>query len=362
MRKIIFSFIIILLNFSFVINSQAFLYWAIYSLNSINIAKANWIELSPPYNSRTYCLISQRKYNHYFKDYIRSTCFQKEDDNNSFYYLICPNSFSDCNVSKYLWAALNEEELNWNIWNNKNISKCGWFDDKCWNFTVVNSKQNTITRDDIVNKVKDIFELQKNTAFSSDVDSRLYNVLNNIEWIIEKNNPSTNKKLYEFLDNIYKKYSWQANLDINKIYTIESMIFTDTINWDTFTLKDLLSNNVWVKDINKVYNVTLVVRDYFWIRYNVNLKFDKNFSFSWKYIKTPWNDYNIEEIINWVFMDDNWNEYNIEDVIKNIFEENNNSTPEYYNSWTTDPNTSSVDSWDKELSLEEIMNMVFKEE
>jgi hypothetical protein len=79
MKKIKLSLIIFLLSFTLNIgNTQAFLYGSIFSIESLNIVKANKIELSPAYNSRAICLVRQKQYNRDFPKYIRSTCFRQE--------------------------------------------------------------------------------------------------------------------------------------------------------------------------------------------------------------------------------------------------------------------------------------------
>jgi hypothetical protein len=79
MKKINIFFMALMLSSSFLIsNTQAFLYGSIFSLESLNIAKANNIEISPAYNSRTICLARKKEYNKKFSKYIRSTCFKKE--------------------------------------------------------------------------------------------------------------------------------------------------------------------------------------------------------------------------------------------------------------------------------------------
>ncbi len=351
MKKLLIIMSIFLVNLWIFSNSNAFLYGSIFSLESINTAKSNGIELSPPFNSRTYCLIQQRRYNHLFKDYIRSTCFQKVWDI-KYYYLICDASkFSDCSVDKYLGSPLNEEELKWNIWWNNNWSEIDQFNN------------NKDLKQEILDKVNKILEYQKNTIYSSDLEQRSQFIYDKLNQILSNNNQNYNKKLYDFVDRIYKKQNLEEKLDLSKLYTIDSMLFVEEDTNETFSLRDLLRWNVWKKDLEKVYKINLILKDSYWIKYNVNLKITKK--------ENGQKEYEIEDVINWIFMDNNWKEYEIEDVISDIFEQwtnvnNNGDINNNENVGNEDLNNSSQNQINldnkKELSLQEIMNMVFKED
>ncbi len=317
MKKINLFLIALILSFGFIVsNTNAFLFGSIFSIESLNIAKANNIEISPAYNSRTICLARKKEYNKKFKKYIRSTCFQKEWDLRHYYIICNSKQFTNCDVDLYLWNPMNIGEL-------QPIKK----------EVIIKKQQTKELVNDIYDSVANILSNQKPEGLSersqqaySYVDSYIAN---------HKNNAKKLENINNYISAIASKQKRNSVISLKKHYKLREIRFINTYNNTYYNLQDFFAKRVPDKYLDQIKKIKVMFEN-----------IDTNQTYTLKI--TIWDgksiaDYSIDDVITWVFTDTTtWKDYNINDIITKIFTEDD---------WTG--------TKDNDMSLDKILNLVF---
>ena len=318
MKKInLFVITLILSSTLFISNSNAFLYGSIFSLESLNVAKANNIELSPAYNSRIICLARKQEYNKKFPKYIRSTCFKKEWDLNKYYYLICDsNSFTNCDVDLYLWSPMNINILKPVA---INVEK------------IIEKEQTKEMVNKIYDSVANILSNQKPEQLSQR-SQEAYNIVDDYIAYNWKNLDKL-KGLNDYIKKIERKQKKNSIISLKKHYKLKEIRFINTSNNTYYSIQDFFAKRVPDKYLDQIKKVKVVFENTETGQsYTLKITFWDDASIA---------DYNVDDVITWIFTDTvTGKDYNIDDIITKIFTEDSGNS-------------------DDEMSLDKILNLVF---